>query len=659
MKFLLTDIAFFAKMNDAAHTKKPLEKISEYVEGNRILPPGGPRPGPFSFDVNPFMKPLCDMLAPFSPVQRLYILKGVQTTCTTSLIENPVAYYIGENPVEQLLVSATGTLLKEWVEIRLEPLLDSLKLRDKIFAQFGNQNNRKSGDTQEAKFYAGGALHLATARSAPQQRMKSKQIIYIDEADAAPRELSTGEGNYLGPVEGRQSTYGSRKKLVILSTPNTFEDSLIWARYCTGNQLHLYYPCPHCGTDFTPMTVDTENQAIDWSLFHAEIDGDTVIDCWLECPHCQEKIFNHHKAKMFKNCEWKPHAKGIDEFTKSAFIPAIHSPVGMLHWKEFYQKYLEALQDKTLMPGFFNLYLGFPFKEIGERPELAALRELRSGYKSGTVPEGVLFLTAAIDVQRGQKRAGQKERIEIEVKGHGAGYRRWTIKHWVIEGDTKDAYAGAWEELDRQARSGALLFKRADGMEFFPRLILVDSGDGMFYDVVYAFTDRWGSTYPSKGFGRDGLKRRRGEKADDATSDKDFKRFAVRKMKEGNFLYEISTNYYKKLLYGCLKKRRNYDGSLPIGFHSFPQDTTDNFFKQLTAEEMLSNGTFKDTQKPHEALDLSVLNMAAGDAVIEGLVEACRQAARDSGKEAVEAASIDKTHVLRTLEQETRVKPVL
>ena len=154
-KYLKMDKKFIKAMNDNAHTVQPLDKITEYVEGRRILPPGGPRPGAYSFDVNPFMREPTDNMALSSPVQRQYFLKGVQITCTTTLVENPAGYYIGENPVEQLLVSATDTLLKEWVEIRLEPLLDSLKLRKKIFSQFGNKNNRKSGDTQYAKFYAG------------------------------------------------------------------------------------------------------------------------------------------------------------------------------------------------------------------------------------------------------------------------------------------------------------------------------------------------------------------------------------------------------------------------------------------------------------------------------------------------------------------------
>lgn len=648
------DIDFLLRMNNMAHTKEPMDKITEYIEGNRILPPGTPRPGAYSFEVNPFMNELQDNISMSSHIQNMYVLKGVQITCTTTLVENSVAFFIDEQPLEQLLVSGTEKLLKEWGEIRLEPLLDSLNLRNKIFSQFGNKNNRKSGDTQNSKFYAGGALHLATARSAPSQRMKSKQFVIVDEADSAPVELSTGEGSYIGVLEGRMVAYGDRKKFVVLSTPTTYENSVVWPLYKSGDQRHYYMPCPDCGAYFTPIKVDAENETVDWSLFKADMDGDIVKDVWLECEHCKYKIHNYDKTTMLPDGEWRPHANAPDEYTVSYYIPAILSPIGMLDWRDIYKKYIKALNDDRLMPTFFNLYLGVPYKETGEKPKLEQLIELRSGYEQGEIPNGVLFLTMTIDVQRGSKRKKQDERIEVEICGHGEGYRMWSIAHWIIPGSTKDAFAGAWEELDQRAANGDLLFTRNDGVEFFPRMVLADSGDGEWYDVVYKFTERWDNTYPYKGQGSTGLKRRKGEKDDEVTPG-NFKRYAIRHMKKENvMLFEVSTNYYKNILYSCLKKTRNKDGSLPTGYQSFPKDYSEDWFKQLTAEEKLSNGTFKSTQKPHEALDLHFMNLAAGDAVLDMMVERIRESYRNAGTSETEIMQIDKRFALKYFKEQTR-----
>jgi phage terminase large subunit GpA-like protein len=659
-QYLEFDKEFLRAMNDMAHTKQPCDKITQYVEDERVLPPGGPRPGPFSWDVNPFAKEPCDNMALSSPIQREYILKGVQITCTTSLVENPVAYFISELPVEQLVVFGTDKLAKEWIDLRLEPLIDSMRLRKKIFQQFGNKNNRKTGDTQSAKFYPGGALHLATARSAPQQRMKSKQVILVDESDAAPIELSTGEGSYIGVLEGRQATFDNRKKMIVQSTPTTFDESVVWPLYCKGDQRHWYWPCPHCGAYWTPSRVDTENQDCDWSSFKYELDGDRVKSAWFECPHCTDddgnpsRIYNHHKVFMLPRGEWKPTTDGLDEFTISYYIPAFLSPIGMLSWEDIARKYIAAVEDPRNMPSFHNLYLGIPYKESGEKPRLEQVRENKGGYEPGTIPPGVLYLTMAVDVQRGSKvKKGQVERLEANVWGHGAGYRRWSILHKVFEGSTKDAFSGAWQDMHEWAMGGGLKFCRKDGMEFFPRLVGLDSGDGMYSDVVYEFSSRWQNTYPLKGFGGDGLKRRQGEKKDDKVSRDGFKRYRYQKLQEDRYLFEISTNHYKRILYGCLRKSRGFDGSIPPGYMMFPKGTTDEFFKQLTAEEQLANGNFKDTQRPHEALDLAVYNLALGDAVVDGLVEDLRKAYRDQGAADEDIMNIDSKFVIAMLEKQT------
>ena len=210
-----------------------------------------------------------------------------------------------------------------------------------------------------------------------------------------------------------------------------------------------------------------------------------------------------------------------------------------------FQKYLEAQRDPDGMRSFVNLYLGLPFKEKGARPQMEKVIELRGGYREGIVPNGVLFLTMFIDVQRGsEKDPNNPPRVEMEICGHGALFRTWSIAYKRFEGPIDDPYDGAWEALNEWAVNGGLSFKRADGKEFQTAIVLIDSGDGMYVDVVYRFTSRWQNTYPSKGFSS--LQKRKEEKSDDV-GPANFKRYrAARSEKHGDVIfYELATNYYK------------------------------------------------------------------------------------------------------------------
>jgi phage terminase large subunit GpA-like protein len=641
------DLAFLQQENQEMHSKAPKDRITEYIEGNRVLPPGTPMPGPYSFDINPYTREPSDHMAPSSPIQYIYIIKGVQITITTTLVENSVAYYIEELPAEQLLVSGTDDLLKEWMEIRAEPLIDSMNLRRLIKSQAKGDNNRKTGDTADKKMYSGGALHMGSARSAPGQRMKSKQIVYIDEADSAPKELKTGEGNYVGVLEGRQVTYGRRKKMVVLSTPTTFEESVVYPLYQSGDQRHYYMPCPHtdCGAELTLL----------WEGFRADLTEDgKIISVWYECPHCEQKIYNHHKSEMLPSGRWVAHEKSRDKFTISYYIPAFLSPLGMLTWTEIYQKYLEALEDPSRMPSFVNLYCGLPYLEIGSRPNWKKVCKLRSTYKSREIPDGVLFLTMAMDVQQGSKAKKAPARVEIEVLGHGAGYRTWSIEYIIVEGGIKDAFDGAWEKIHQMYSDGYFSYRRSDGMEFQPRLTFIDSGDGTEYTTVYEFTQRVQFCFPIKGFGYKKIKDRKIDDKDHETVN-NYRRYrASVQTSHGVTLYDISTNHYRNLVYRNIDLKRDPASKVQKpGFCEFPSDYTDTYFKQLTAAEKLPDNSYSKAGRDIEALDCRAYNLCAGEVFLDGHVAQLRAQKKQEGHSGVELLDITKATVLQILKMAT------
>jgi len=607
-RYKKSDLGFLRKMNDQKHVRAPMENITDYIEGNRILPPGTPMPGPFSYDTTPYLVEPQNDLSPATLVNHVSVMKGVQIGATTSLVENTVGFYIGECPAEVLLISATNDLLKEWMEIRAEPLLDSLSLRKLIFAQSGNTKSRKTGDTATKKQYPGGQLDLASARAAPKLRMKSKRVVLLDEVDGAPAELTTGEGSFVSVAEGRTVAFGHRAKICLLSTPSTYEKSIIWIYYQEGDQRHYFMPCPHCDKEMTFL----------WEYFRADVVDGYCREVWVECPHCEKKIFNHHKTQMLPAGKWKPTAKSVNKFRRSYYMPAFLSPVGMLDWMTIYERYLKAQDDNMAMASWTNLYCGLPFKELGIRPKVDNVIELKGGYKSREVPSGVLFLTMFVDVQRGSKKdKANPPRLEMEVCGHGAGYRTWSIDYIVVKGEIDDAYSGAWDKLNQLAVEGKFRYARNDGFEFGLDVVLLDSGDGVYMHTVYEFSGRWDNTFPSKGF-RD-LGRQAPEKGDQLGRD-NARKYRVSKMTEGVMLHEISTNFYKRMLYRNLGIKRIPGALQKPCFCDFPRDYSKRYFEMLTAEELREDGSFHAGGRRNEAMDCRVGNMCAADVFLDAMV---------------------------------------
>ena len=92
----------------------------------------------------------------------------------------------------------------------------------------------------------------------------------------------------------------------------------------------------------------------------------------------------------------------------------------------------------------------------------------------GHAPEGVLILTAGVDVQR--------DRIEIDIWGWGRNLQSWLVDHVVLEGDT--ARPEVWADLSEFLGQ---TWTHASGVQMALARLAIDSGDGVTTDAVYAW----------------------------------------------------------------------------------------------------------------------------------------------------------------------------
>lgn len=638
-------IRFLKKKIESLPSKISTKLISEYAQENRIMPAGTPRPGPWDNDYTPYLVEPMDNMGPRSPIQRTVIMKAAQIGFT-ALAENVICYYMGEVPADILLVSATDDLLKRWAARRMEPAIDSYGLRSHIYAQAETRHSKRSGDKILSKEYQGCMLDMASAQAPGSLRSTDKRILIRDEIDGAPPNLRTGEGNFLEVSYARTNAWGSRRKVLDFSTPKTYSDSLIWEIYQEGDQRKFLVACPFC-KKHQELVMGNEKSA---HGLKASFKAGTLEEVFYICENCHDVIREHYKAELLMSGYWEPTAKANSSTIRSYHLSSLYAPVGMLEWEEIFRKYLKAQENPDGMRSFVNLYLGKPFRETGSRPKLETVIECKGSYKRGTVPDGVLFLTAGIDVQRGSSRDEKNPaRLEMEVCGHGPGFRTYSILYRRFEGAIEDPSGGAWELLNEFARETEFAFTRKDGRRFPVSLIFIDSGDGMFTDVVYRFTQGWQSTFPSKGFSA--LRKNKKEKGDELGFS-NFKRYRSVKVGEDITLYEISTNYYKTHLYNNLKiPRQDLDPQKP-GFCDFPVDYDENYFRMLTAEERRSDGSFHQPQgRRNEALDCRVMNQCAGDVFLDSEVMHAKAAAIANGVSKEQAQQINHKTVLAYIER--------
>jgi len=629
----------------------PSITISEYAQERRVLPLDTPFPGPWDNERTPYLTEIMDNMSVTSPIRHQVVLKAAQIGMTAAA-ENVVVYWIDAVPASILFVSATDGLLEKWASKRLEPAIDSCGCRHKIFAQSSTKGSKRTGDKIKSKEFVGGSLDMASAQSAPGLRSESKRIVVRDEIDGAPIQLKTGEGNWLEVSAARAMAFGDRGKIFDFSTPTTIEDSAIFPEYELGDQRKYMVPCPRCG-GFQELRWAQSDQA-GFGLKPIREDG-RIVGAYYECEHCHGEIHNHEKGFLLKNGYWKPTAVSSSPYRRSYHISSLYSPVGMLSWSAIWEKYEKAKDTPDGMRSFTNLYLGEPYREAGSRPAIENVIELRSAYRSGAVPEGVLYITAGVDVQRGSaKDKKNPARLELEVCGHGAGFKTFSIMYRSFEGSVEDYADGAWSDLDQFIRDGGFSFLGANGREYHVMMIFVDSGDGVTMDQVYQWCGARRNTFPTKG-----TRQLKSAKGGDMMEAFNVRRYKHTKVSEDLTLYTISTNYYKHHTYNNLNNTyRNLDDSDRPGFCQFPYDYDDNYFAMLTAEEKRSDGSFHCPQgRRNEALDCRVLNLCAGDIYLDSKVFELKVEAKSKGATPKDLEKINHKMVLKMLEENVKAQP--
>lgn len=383
-------------------------------------------------------------------------------THNSELLFNVMGRYICIDPCPILFVQPTVDDAKDWSKERFTPTVFKTPALNKLIYQ---QKSRDTDNTILKKVFPGGYLAMVGSNAPSGLAKRSIKVLLCDEVDRFAKSAGT-EGDPVELAIKRTSNFWDAK-IGMFSTP-TDEASRIYREYMLGSQKVWKHQCPNCKEWHW---LDLDDMQYDYDVFTVkERKSYHVRRVVWRCPNCgMEFTEAQMKAAPQAYIADNPDIKDVESFHVNAFS----SP--WLDWSTLIGEYLVSKEDPVTLKTFVNTRLAEVYRPLGQMKDIASLIGRREFYEA-EVPDGVLLLTAAVDVQN--------NRLEYEICGWGEGEESWGIRKGIIPGvpDQEATWNALDEVLDRTYH-----FK--DGSGIMVQRTFIDSG-GSYTDAVYDYCSR-------------------------------------------------------------------------------------------------------------------------------------------------------------------------
>lgn len=393
----------------------PTLKISQWADRYRVLSSeSSAEAGKWNTARAEYQREIMDCIIK-SDIEDVVVMSSAQVGKTEILL-NVIAYFIDYDPSPMILIQPTDLLAQSFSKDRLSPMIrDTPKLKNKI----ADAKSRDGENTILHKKFVGGHITMIGANTPTNLASRPIRIVLCDEVDRYPASAGK-EGDVIKLAEKRTNNFWNRKKIKV-STPTIKGQSAIEKEYQSSSQGEWCVYCPSCDMiqryDFKRLRFD---------------------DAKMKCICCNE---------YFSKTEWES-KKGIwihqyPENKKRGFhLNEMAS--SWRSWEEIIKDFKNANDDfkntgsYEALKVFVNTALGESWELRGKSADDDSLIIRRELY-SADLPEGVLLLTAGVDVQ--------DDRFEIEVVGWGKGYESWGIQYHKIY--CNPAKQESWEKLEK------------------------------------------------------------------------------------------------------------------------------------------------------------------------------------------------------------------
>ena len=432
----------------------PRLTVSQWADSKRVLARGtGPEPGRWRTDRTPWLREPMDAFT--DPDCAIVVLKFSSQTAKTEALINVAGYFVDQDPAPQLFVLPTLELADSFSTKRFTPTVDETP---SLVSRIGRHAARDTSTTIREKAYPGGDIVFAGANSPASLASRPRRVVLFDEIDKY--KLNIGHDG--DPIDqGIQRTQNFwNAKIGVASTPTIAGLSLIDEWFEKSSRGFFQIPCHHCGAE----------QPLEWETDRGGGDKERRI-IWTAglpetaryvCAHCAELLDDRQIQIAVQHGRWV-HAAPERRKIRGYYYNTIGSPWVTLAKLAEQWEASEGRPEKEQT--FYNLKLGLSYNPTKEaQTTVEQLLARREDYGPERLPDGVLIVTAFVDVQR--------DRFEVGYVGFGAGEEKWVIDHQVVPADPTDPQD--WERLD----AGFLQrrFAHALGGELGIEAVGVDAG---------------------------------------------------------------------------------------------------------------------------------------------------------------------------------------
>jgi phage terminase large subunit GpA-like protein len=429
---------------------RPTERltVSEWAEKYRRLDnTGGGASGPWSFDPAPYLRRPMDCLSRESPYSQVVVMGPSQ--CGKSEIGNNwLGACVASDPGDMIFVGPDKDIVRLYVVSQINKMIAlTPSLRERMLPTLTADSIWLKQFFGMNFFAAWPVIAQLRARPAPKFR--------VDDFDAVPQDID-GEGSPLVLLAGRQTAFEGYEKSYVNSSPSLGADKGIEALVARGTDERFHVRCPECG-EFFEARFDALEFARDGSP------EDAAASVVMRCPNNGCAIEQRQKHAMMADHRWVGAGQSVDasgavagEMRRTPLASfRLDGTMGFASWAKLARDCraaeleFERTQDEFDLRAFTNTQAGQNYRSRLEaaRPVDADEFAARGGadsHASGTVPDGVVCLTAAVDVQG--------NRFAVAVAGWGAGFESWIIDRFDIvaleDGETRIRPASVAEHWD-------------------------------------------------------------------------------------------------------------------------------------------------------------------------------------------------------------------
>lgn len=458
-------INLFKKIVKQSLRPLPNLSVSDWADKFRMLSgEASSEPGRWRTDRAPYQREIMNSFTQ-ARIWKVIVMSAAQIG-KSDIMNNVIGRYAHLAPAPIMMIQPTIDMAQDYSKSRIAPMISDTKVLRSVFRE---AKSRESSNTILSKLFPGGRLIMGGANSPAGLASRPIKILLADEVDRFPSSAGT-EGDPIDLAAKRMTTFWDRR-MGLFSTPTIAGESRIEDEYQEGSQEEWQHKCPNCGEYhlLTHRQMLTEHETITDKKGQKHV---TVHSVKWRCPDCGYS-FTESQMRRASQKYIPQNVSALKKGVRSFFINCWASP--WLTWTAIMQEWLEAKGDPEREKVVVNTRFGEPYERQGAFESTDEFLRRREIYDS-ELPEGVLILTAAVDVQ--------DNRLEYEICGWGEYEQCWGIRKGIIPGipDTQEV----WDELD-SILDREYSFKNGTSL-IIPRTF-IDSG-GHYAKEVYAYSLR-------------------------------------------------------------------------------------------------------------------------------------------------------------------------